>query len=76
MIPEMILLVYIGTAISDIKNATSDEFEKGTNFIIILIIGLILGLCSVVYVSYLAKQELYKTIEQEKLIKDNAISSE
>ena len=62
----MILLVYIGTALSDIKNATSNEFEGGSTFIIILIAGLILGTCSVIYVSYLAKQELDRAVEEEK----------
>jgi len=64
MIPEMMIILYFGTAISSVKKAAAGEFEKGTAFIIMIIIGTIIGVIAIFYISYLAKQELDKTVDE------------
>ena len=64
-IPEMVIILYFGTAISNIKKAAQGEFDQGTVFIIMMIVGTIIGIIAIFYISYLAKQELSRTVDEE-----------
>lgn len=70
-VPEMIILIYFGTAISNVKQAAAGEFEKGTIFFAMMIIGTIIGIIAIFYISYIAKQELNEIMSEQQILLQN-----
>jgi len=71
MIPGTIVYVFIGTTISDIADAAAGKYDRGPAFLVLLIVGSILALVAIFYVSYVVKKYLDKTLELEEGEKGN-----
>ena len=74
MIPGTLVYVYFGSALSNISDVASGNFEGGVLQLILLIGGSVLAFVAVVYVSYVAKKEVSKTLKaqeaEEQRLKD------
>lgn len=69
MIPGTIVFVYFGTAISNISDAASGNFNGGVLQLVLLVGGSVLAIVGVCYVSYVARKEVKKVLrraEEEK----------
>jgi uncharacterized membrane protein YdjX (TVP38/TMEM64 family) len=75
MIPGTIVYVYFGTAISNISDAASGDFDGGVLQLVLLVGGSVLAIIAVCYVSYVARKEVKKVLkknaDQEELDKSN-----
>lgn len=66
MIPGTAAYVFFGTSISSIADAASGSFEGGTLQLVLTIVGSVLAVVAVCYVSYVAKKEINKNIKEDK----------
>lgn len=66
MIPGTAVYVFIGTTISNIADAAAGKYEKGTAFLVLVIVGTILAFVAIIYISYVVKKYLDKTLEEQK----------
>jgi uncharacterized membrane protein YdjX (TVP38/TMEM64 family) len=80
MIPGTIVYVYFGTAISNISDAASGDFDGGVLQLVLLVGGSVLAIIAVCYVSYVARKEVKKVLkknaDQEELDKANRENGE
>ena len=65
MIPGTIVYVFIGTTISNIADAVQGNYESGTLGLVVLIVGSILGLIAIIYISIVVKRYLNKALIEE-----------
>ncbi|CAI2367132.1 unnamed protein product [Moneuplotes crassus] len=72
MIPGTIVYVYFGTTISNISDAASGNFDGGILQLLLLIIGSILAIIAVFYVSWVARKEVRKVIKRQEEEKNKA----
>ena len=72
MIPEMVIILYFGTAINSVTKAATGDYEKGAFLLIVIIIGSVIGILTIFYISYLAKQELDKTMDEDELLGEHS----
>lgn len=63
MIPGTIIYVYLGTAISDISDVVSGNTDGSSLHLALIIVGTVVSLLSIIYVSYVARNQLSKVIE-------------
>ena len=63
MIPANIIYVYFGTMLSNISDVVSGNFNGGSLQLGLLIGGSVFGFFAIVYVSYVAKKEVTKTLK-------------
>lgn len=66
MIPGTIVYVYFGTAISNISDAASGNFNGGGLQLGLLVGGSVLAILAVCYVSYVARKEVKKVLQKAK----------
>lgn len=66
MIPGIILYVYFGTLISNISDVINGDFEQGTLYIVVFIIGAVLGIIVLTLIIIKAKKELNLIIKQQE----------
>ncbi|KRX00438.1 hypothetical protein PPERSA_03171 [Pseudocohnilembus persalinus] len=66
MIPGIILYVYFGTLISNISDVINGDFEQGTLYIVVFIIGAVLGIIVLTLIIIKAKKELNQIIKQQE----------
>jgi biopolymer transport protein ExbB/TolQ len=80
MIPGTIVYVYFGTAISNISDAASGDFDGGVLQLVLLVGGSFLAIIAVCYVSYVARKEVKKVLkknaDKEELDKANRENEE
>ena len=58
MLPGAVVYVFAGTTISNIADAVDGNYDGGYIYIIMLVIGTLLGIFAVVYVSVVTKRYL------------------
>lgn len=72
MIPGTIMFVSIGTTLSNVADLASGNYSGGIAFIILLIVGTLLGLGVLIYIGALTKKELKKYIDIDEPNKDGS----
>ena len=66
MIPGTLVYVYFGTALSNISDVASGDVDGGGLQLGLIIGGSVLALIAVVYVSYVAKKEVSRTLKAQE----------
>ena len=66
MIPGTIVYVFIGTTISNIADAAAGNYESGWLGLVMLIVGTVLALAAIIYISIVVKRYLNKALEENK----------
>ena len=65
MIPGTAAYVFFGTSISSVADAASGSFEGGTLQLVLTIVGAVLAVVAVCYVSWLARREIKKNLDNK-----------
>jgi len=58
MLPGAVVYVFVGTTISNIADAVDGNYDGGYIYIVMLVVGTLLGVFAVVYISIITKRYL------------------
>ena len=63
MIPGTVVYVFIGTTVSNIADAATGNYEQSTLSLVFIIVGTILALLAIIYISCVVKKYLNDTLD-------------
>ena len=64
MIPGTIVYIFLGTTVSNIADAATGNYESGTASLVFIIVGTILAVLAIVYITIVVRRYLNQTLQK------------